>query len=134
MVRTSEEGPLVVGSVEEGLEALQRPLQSDPEQQTQSQFDDQAEVERVFVIGGSSLYAAALEMPQTNRVLLTKIRREYECDTFFSINLDEEEGRRKGWRRRSKEELEAYVGEEVKDNMEEKDVKFEFCLYEKGAD
>ncbi|KAF2751257.1 dihydrofolate reductase, partial [Sporormia fimetaria CBS 119925] len=41
------------------------------------------EIARIFVIGGASLYEAALGLRDTERVLLTKIHTEYECDTFF---------------------------------------------------
>lgn len=136
----AEEGPLVVGSLEEALSKLESPIaiassshESPSESQTgaPSSEDSQLEVARVFVIGGSSIYKAALELPQTKSVLLTKMQNEYECDTFFPIDLEGEEGRRKGWRRRGKEELEGFVGENVPGVVEEKGVKFEFCLFEK---
>ncbi|KAF2277945.1 dihydrofolate reductase [Westerdykella ornata] len=96
-------------------------------------------ISRVFVIGGSSLYAAALALPQTNRVLLTKIYNDYECDTFFPIDLEGEEGRRAGWVKRGRRELEEWVGEEIspgkegdgEDRMEEKGVRFEFVMFER---
>ncbi|KAF2864761.1 dihydrofolate reductase-like domain-containing protein, partial [Massariosphaeria phaeospora] len=65
------------------------------------------QIERVFVIGGASIYKAALALPQTNRVLLTKIAREYECDTVFPVDLDGEEGE---WKRVGRERLEEFVG------------------------
>jgi len=85
-------------------------------------------VDRVYVIGGASIYQTALELPQTKRVLLTKIHEEYECDTFFPVNLEESAV----WRKAGREELEEFTGEEVDEGgIEEKGVKFEFCLFER---
>ena len=91
----------------------------------------QLEIGHVFVIGGSSIYRAALELPQTRRVLLTKIEKEYECDTFFLLNIEGEEGKNLGWVRKSKKELEEFVGEEIGDGLEDGGVRFEFCMFER---
>ena len=91
----------------------------------------QLEIGHVFVIGGSSIYRAALELPQTRRVLLTKIEKEYECDTFFPLNIEGEEGKNLGWVRKSKKELEEFVGEEIGDGLEDGGVRFEFCMFER---
>ncbi|KAF1961676.1 hypothetical protein CC80DRAFT_401147 [Byssothecium circinans] len=87
------------------------------------------EIERVFVIGGATLYNSALELPQTDRILLTKIRNEYECDTFFSVDL-EKEGT--GWRRAGREEVEEWTGESVSGKgVVEQGVGFEFGMWER---
>ncbi|KAJ4318867.1 hypothetical protein N0V94_004197 [Neodidymelliopsis sp. IMI 364377] len=106
------EGPLVAGSVADALSLLQQ--------------GGKAEVDKVFVIGGASIYKQSLELKEARHVLLTKIQKEYECDTFFSEDL--ERGR---WRKASVEELKEFTGEEFESGMEieEKDVRFEFCLY-----
>jgi dihydrofolate reductase len=105
------EGPLVAGSVADALGLLQ---------------GGKTEVDKVFVIGGASIYKQSLELKEARHVLLTKIQREYECDTFFSEDL---EGER--WRKASVEELKEFTGEDFESGteIEEKDVKFEFCLY-----
>ncbi|XP_011693649.1 PREDICTED: dihydrofolate reductase isoform X1 [Wasmannia auropunctata] len=41
------------------------------------------QVERVWVIGGSSVYKSAMESPHFGRLYLTRIKKKYECDTFF---------------------------------------------------
>lgn len=88
------------------------------------------EIDRVFVIGGASVYETALELPQTKRVLLTKIQEEYECDTFFPVDLEETTF----WRRKRNEEVEAFTGEQISESgVEEQGVRFEFCLYEKDG-
>jgi dihydrofolate reductase len=85
-------------------------------------------IERAFVIGGASVYEQALGLKECDKVLLTKIKREYECDTFFPVDLDGEGG----WKLASRERLQEFVGEDVEVEVEEKEVKFEFLLYEKG--
>ncbi|KAF2652712.1 hypothetical protein K491DRAFT_604319 [Lophiostoma macrostomum CBS 122681] len=117
-----EEGPVVVSSVSAALERLQT---------SRGSGSVDLQVERVFVIGGASIYKAALELPQCERVLLTDIKREFECDTFFPLELGGEEGGQLGWKRRSKAELESWVGEDVDDALEEKGVRFEFVMFER---
>ncbi|KAF2002396.1 hypothetical protein P154DRAFT_618486 [Amniculicola lignicola CBS 123094] len=121
-LQRSEEGPVVVGSVGEAVESL-----SSGGFNAQILASSQLGIEKVFVIGGASIYKAALEGPEARRVLLTKIGKEFECDTFFPVDLEKDEG----WRRGSKDELERVVGEEVPGEMEEKGVTFEFCLFER---
>lgn len=38
---------------------------------------------QVWVVGGQSIYEEALRLPQCKRIYLTKIDKEFECDTFF---------------------------------------------------
>lgn len=38
---------------------------------------------QVWVVGGQSIYEEALRLPQCKRVYLTRIDKEFECDTFF---------------------------------------------------
>lgn len=90
---------------------------------------------RAFVIGGTSIYRAALDLPQTDKILLTSIYREYECDTFFPDVLDNGEG---PWRRRTRQQLQDFVGEEVKEGPRaqaagEEKVDIEFVMYERQA-
>ncbi|KAF2823609.1 hypothetical protein CC86DRAFT_298832 [Ophiobolus disseminans] len=76
----------------------------------------------------ANIYQTALELPQTKRVLLTKIHEEYECDTFFPVNLEES----MVWKKANKKELEDFVCETVEEGgIEEKGVRFEFCLFER---
>ncbi|XP_034178240.1 dihydrofolate reductase isoform X2 [Osmia lignaria lignaria] len=41
------------------------------------------QVESIWVIGGSSVYKAAMESPNFSRLYLTKIKKHFDCDTFF---------------------------------------------------
>ena len=43
-----------------------------------------------MVIGGASIYKQALQLREAKYVLLTRIQKEYECDTFFSEDLEED--------------------------------------------
>jgi dihydrofolate reductase / thymidylate synthase len=44
----------------------------------------QSNIEKIFIIGGASLYAEALHSPYCERVYLTNIFNDFpECDTFF---------------------------------------------------
>ncbi|XP_071455685.1 dihydrofolate reductase isoform X2 [Hetaerina americana] len=40
-------------------------------------------IETVWVIGGSSLYKASMDLPECHRLYLTHIKAMFECDTFF---------------------------------------------------
>ena len=83
---------------------------------------------RAFVIGGARVYEDALGLECARSVLLTRLGREFECDTFFP----ELEGGERGWVRRSKGELEEFVGEEVVEGgLVEEGVGFEFQLWER---
>ncbi|KAL0108391.1 hypothetical protein PUN28_015141 [Cardiocondyla obscurior] len=43
----------------------------------------QNQVERIWVIGGSRVYKSAMESPNFGRLYLTRIKKKFECDTFF---------------------------------------------------
>ncbi|KAI4141857.1 MAG: hypothetical protein LQ340_007521 [Diploschistes diacapsis] len=98
---------------------------------------------RVFVIGGAEVYAQALRMEETRRVLLTRVRGEFECDTFFPLRLAEDDGIQKGdegvqdsvrWVRASKRALDAFAGEEVPAGVQrENGVEWEFEMWEKRS-
>jgi dihydrofolate reductase len=82
---------------------------------------------RAYVIGGARIYDAAMELEQTKHVLLTRVAREYECDTFFP---DLEASKR--WAKKDRKDLEDFVGEEVVEGgLEEEGVGYEFQLWER---
>ncbi|EGP88780.1 uncharacterized protein MYCGRDRAFT_85170 [Zymoseptoria tritici IPO323] len=85
-------------------------------------------VSRAFIIGGASIYKAALELPQTNRILLTRISKEYDCDTFFPESYGTPE-----WRQALHRELQEYVGEDIEEgDVADGDVSLKFELYERS--
>ncbi|KAI8942217.1 hypothetical protein NX059_000300 [Plenodomus lindquistii] len=113
---TAPEGPIVCSGILAALNHL-----SSSQQQPYT-------LDKIFCIGGASLYTTALELPATKHILLTKIHKEYECDTFFSQNVEESAV----WRRAGRQELEDFVGESVEEGLvEEQGVGFEFCLFSK---
>ncbi|PUU75745.1 dihydrofolate reductase-like domain-containing protein [Tuber borchii] len=85
---------------------------------------------RIFVIGGAEIYKLAMEDERTRNVLLTSVEGEFGCDTFFPVDVRDEENT--GWARRRHEELCAFVGEEVPAGVrEENGVRFWFELYQR---
>lgn len=114
-----EEGPLVCTGLVDALEKLQN---------GSALPSADLEIDRVYVIGGGSVYTTALELPQTKRVLLTKIHKEYECDTHFPVNLEQSAV----WRKAERQEVAEFTGEDISaEGVEEQGVKFEFGLYER---
>lgn len=92
----------------------------------------QGSLGRVFVIGGGQIYAAALQMKEARRVLLTKVMSDFECDTFFSLKLDGEGESSLEWVKRSKQELDSWTGEVVPDGIQvENDTSYEFQMWER---
>ncbi|KAG9189233.1 dihydrofolate reductase [Alternaria panax] len=119
--KSDVEGPMVCSSVLDAISQLER-------QQENKLPNSNVQLDRVFVIGGATIYNTALELPQTKRVLLTKIHTEFECDTFFPVSLDETTI----WRNASREQVQEFTGEEIQEGgIEEQGVKFEFCMYER---
>ncbi|KAI9713623.1 MAG: hypothetical protein M1812_006595 [Candelaria pacifica] len=124
--------------------------------------DGDVVVERIFIIGGAQIYKAALEMKETERILVTLVRGEWDCDVFFSGGLGggfedlegvggriedvkDEGGRdlkREGegdvegegkWVRMSREKHSEWIGENVPDGVvREGEVEFEFMMFERG--
>jgi dihydrofolate reductase len=91
---------------------------------------------RAFVIGGNSVYKSALELPQTKHILLTRIDKDYECDTFFPGDLHDDGSPRAGWQKQSQDQLSNFVGEQVPvgailEKSGDEDVEFEYHLYER---
>ncbi|KAG7189134.1 hypothetical protein KM043_008702 [Ampulex compressa] len=61
---------IVCKSIPHALEIISKPPLKD-------------QIERIWVIGGSSVYKAAMESPNFHRLYLTRIKKHFECDTFF---------------------------------------------------
>ena len=126
---------LAVGSIREALEALKvrgegRMAAGDVDA---SQQDGKALplLGHVFVIGGAEIYAAALQTGLCERMLWTRIEKEYECDVFLPVGLGAEE-----WVRSGREEMSMWIGEEVlerveEEGVEEEGVEFEFTMWER---
>ena len=88
------------------------------------------DIDKVFVIGGAEIYKAALEAKETKRILLTSVLTDFDCDTFFPIQLGADKGGE--WGKKTKEELDQWVGETVPDGLQqENDVNYSFEMYER---
>lgn len=133
------EGPLIVASLEVAMEELHKREEHVPNEHV---GDSHHNVGDIFIIGGSSIYDAALAMPITKRVLYTKIKQpDYDCDTFFPVNLDSHQAKEDGWHRKSWKQLvdfaggaDAVGGSEIvasEGHVKEGNVEWEYCLYEK---
>ena len=86
---------------------------------------------RKFVIGGAQIYKEALQNGQAGRILLTRVMTDFECDTIFPIQLGEG-GKAEGWERKSKEELDRWVGETVPEGVQEEEgTKYIFEMWER---
>lgn len=99
-----------------------------PDALRQLQEEEQRErtLGRVFVIGGAQVYEQALRMRECERVLWTRVgwgggQREWVCDTFFPKGVvagdgdeGEEEDQRREWKRAGQEDIERWIGEEVR--------------------
>ncbi|KJZ72890.1 hypothetical protein HIM_07653 [Hirsutella minnesotensis 3608] len=90
-------------------------------------------IARVFVMGGAQIYAAALaaECKSARRILLTRIERDFDCDTFFP--LDPASGERAdAWVRRTPQDLREWTGETLDDlHNEEAGTPYEFEMWER---
>lgn len=88
---------------------------------------------RVFVMGGAQIYDAALGLPEARRVLLTSIERDFECDTFFPVDLTGEQGS-DGWKKESREALQEWTGQDIAEGgQEEAGTKYEFQMWERHS-
>ncbi|KAL7728303.1 hypothetical protein ACLKA6_007405 [Drosophila palustris] len=56
------------------LEAAMQKIES-------NEYRDQ--IENVWIVGGSGVYAEAMDSPRCHRLYLTKVQGQFECDTFF---------------------------------------------------
>lgn len=107
------------------------PVKASSLEQAISYVNTNGHVGRIFVIGGAQIYAAALEMKEARRIMLTKVISDFECDTHFSLAL-KDDTETAGWTKRSKAELDAWAGETVPEGVQvENDTSYEFQMWER---
>jgi dihydrofolate reductase len=113
-----------VGSLEQAIQYLQSSSTA-------------ARTSKVFVIGGAQIYAAALQLKEAKRILLTRVMSDFECDTLFPLQLTEPSSESEGsgtgkWVRRSKDELDEWTGESVPEGIqEENQAQYEYQMWER---
>lgn len=91
------EGEILAGSLEEAFEKL----------------GEISGLNKIFVIGGASIYKQAIEMENCERIFLTEVLGEFDCDVFFPDF--------------SRSRFELISTSEVK---EEKGIEYRFSVYE----
>ncbi|KAJ6519796.1 dihydrofolate reductase-like domain-containing protein [Mycena sanguinolenta] len=100
-----------------------------------TRMKSESQVSRGFVIGGASLYAESLALPPSSpvgfvdRILLTRILFPAfeKCDVFMPDFLNGTNGR---WERAAHDALEAWVGFEVAQGVQEENgVEYEFQMW-----
>jgi len=82
---------------------------------------------RAFLIGGSQLYNATLQSPSStnlNRVLLTRVLSDFECDTFLYDFTNDGK-----WVKASHQELCDWIGFTVDEENEEKGIKYRYEMW-----
>ncbi|EDV28973.1 uncharacterized protein TRIADDRAFT_52382 [Trichoplax adhaerens] len=99
------EGVHVVASIPEVIELVQSPLLKDI-------------VETVWIVGGAPVYKGFMSHPQCDRIYLTKLDANYECDVFFPEMSDD-----------FKEISDPDVSQEV---QEENGLKYTFHVYQRN--
>ncbi|KAI9780460.1 MAG: dihydrofolate reductase [Geoglossum umbratile] len=122
-------GPHVAGSLEAAVELLRGDLPAE------GSGEQKPSIGKVFVIGGAEVYRSALSLPETRRILLTRIRSDFECDTFFPLDLSRQDGSPEGskWLEMSQDELEAFAGVKVPRGVQvEANTEYEFTIYERA--
>lgn len=151
-----KEGPIIVPSIQDALTTLQSLSSSSASEaaaaaaldsssttallpQTQTTTTSAGiQIARVFIIGGAQLYNACLALPQTDRILLTRVRSEFDCDVFFPVDLPDQQHPESGeggsgWKRVATDEWAAWTGEgdagKVGAVESEKGVEFEFGMW-----
>lgn len=95
------------------------------------------DINRIFIIGGATLYKETLELPPSSstfidRILLTRIISPSfdECDVFLPDFQKVGEGSIDGWSRSAHVDLQAWVGFDVPAGVrEEKGVKYEYQMW-----
>ncbi|KAJ6575091.1 dihydrofolate reductase-like domain-containing protein [Mycena capillaripes] len=98
---------------------------------------EQPPISRGFVIGGASLYTESLALPPSSpvgfvdRILLTRILSPTfdECDVFMPDVLASTNAEN-GWKRAAHDALEAWVGFEVGEGVQDENgIKYEFQMW-----
>ncbi|WVQ75883.1 hypothetical protein IAR50_005517 [Cryptococcus sp. DSM 104548] len=90
---------------------------------------------RAFLIGGSTLYTTALlsspsDRPLVDRVLLTRILSQFECDAHLEdFASHQTPSGEKLWKKCSTQELREWIGWDVEEEQEEKGIKYRYEMW-----
>lgn len=83
----------------------------------------EADVENVFVIGGGQVFTEALAHPGCQRVYLTLLDNEFECDAFFPVDMLFSDAGNAKWRM-----------ENISEQKEERNIGFTFIEFTRLPD
>ncbi|EIW71112.1 hypothetical protein TREMEDRAFT_67574 [Tremella mesenterica DSM 1558] len=90
---------------------------------------------RIFLIGGAQLYNLAFSPPYLcDRVLLTRVLNDFQCDTFlspfpFAEQSNDTAATSNKWERRSHADLCHWIGFDVAEENEEKGIRYRFEMW-----
>ena len=127
------EGPFAAASIPDALSLLDSGcLNEAPELDTPVH-----QLGRVFIIGGEEIYSAALRLDICDRILLTRVEGDWNCDAFFPLKLEQSgtgnEG--SGWRKRTTMELGDWAHEDLGDEKREEDgISWEWEMWSRKID
>ena len=103
-----EETALVVPSLEVAISTLQSRYPPCSSLSSNSPI----RLDSLFIIGGAQIYAQALKLSSCKRILLTRIKKEYECDTFLpELEILGRKG--SGWTLKGEQERDDWIGEKL---------------------
>lgn len=123
-------------------EKVEHPASRQEEGQEEGSSQSRIELGRIFIIGGAEIYKSVLADGGADRILWTRLAREYDCDTYFPTGAipgvasadggssgggggggggaggvkgeerEDVEGEKTKWVQRTREDMESWVGEE----------------------
>ena len=141
-----EKSVYVAGGLDEALRILTHSYPSSPPNTNVQGPSRKTRLGHIFVLGGAEIYRMALgggrggnldeQRPHSwvvQRILWTRIQTEFDCDTFFPIDLDAlSTGTSTGWIRKTPEELEGWTGQKgIAQTKVENGVEFDICMLER---
>lgn len=87
---------------------------------------------KTFIVGGAEIYRQALELPNCNRILLTRVLDDFETDVAFPVVLDPSFSG--SWKQKSKEELDDFIGEKTPEGIQvENGTRYVFEMWERTS-
>ena len=91
---------------------------------------------RVFIIGGTDIYNMAVQLDICDRILLTRVRGDWDCDTFFPLKLEQSGTGNEGigWKKRTAKELGDWIGQDLGDGKrEENSVRWQWEMWSRNV-
>ena len=80
-----------------------------------SELESKENIENIFLIWGANLYNQVLDNPMLDKIYITKVKWDYNCDVFFDWVPN------------------YFIEESSTDIQTENDIDYSFCVYKKKA-